>query len=82
LHILGAAKDPSTEPVLALLVDDKEPAVAFEAIRILETITGVHLIKQTSFAEFDSNPEIRKSLTGAWKSELRSEGVVSKMSAQ
>lgn len=82
LHILGAAKDPSTEPILALLVDDKEPAVAFNAIRILETITGIHLIKGTAFADFDSNPEIRKNLTAAWKSQLRSQGVVSATLAQ
>ncbi len=82
LHILGAAKDPSTEPILALLVDDKEPGVAFNAIRILETITGIHLIKGTSGADFDSNPEIRKNLTAAWKSQLRSQGVVSPTLAQ
>jgi hypothetical protein len=59
------------------LVDDKEPAVAFNAIRILETITGIHLIKQTSFADFNENPETRKNLTAAWKSQLRSQGVTS-----
>jgi hypothetical protein len=82
LHILGAAKDPNTEPTLAVLVDDKDASVAFNAIRILETITGIHLMKQTSFADFDSNPEIRESLTEAWKSELRSQGVVSAKVAQ
>jgi hypothetical protein len=82
LHILGAAKDPSTEPILALLVDDKEASVAFNAIRILETITGIRLIKQTSFADFDSNPEIRRNLTEAWKSQLRSRGVAPATLAQ
>jgi hypothetical protein len=77
LHILGIAKDPNTEPIVALLVDDKEPAVSFNAMRVLETITGVHLIKDTSFADFDSKPEIRENLTAAWKSQLRSQGVVS-----
>jgi hypothetical protein len=71
LHILGIAKDPNTEPILALLVDDKEPGVSFNAMRVLETITGVHLLKGTSFADFDSKPEIRENLTAAWKSQLR-----------
>jgi hypothetical protein len=75
LHILAVAQDPASIPTLASLIDDKEPAVAFNSMRILCEVTGYKPLNHPSFQEFNEIQAKHIALVEEWKAQLRSRGV-------
>ena len=75
LHILDESQDTSSIPLLASLIDDKEPSVAFNSMRILGEVLGYKPLNRPSFQEFHEVQAKRDALVEEWRAQLRSRGI-------